>query len=321
MVEFDDTSRRTVLKSGLGTIGAIGTGMFSTNSVTAQKIISQSDGVGKPEVESRVNEEFMKKQLEMRYGETVAEQMIDIRNRYKSAVETGVLTEEAAYSELINTYIDELPYTVAQNFKKIKKNDPQTGLQSQTQYDLANGELHPEDNRVQKITSDDTLSEFVFNEGNTGGSGFPRGSNAYEYQNRITAWCEAVFVGWATAWAELETNLWIEEGGSWDIVWKGFENGLVFGGDCDYQIWIQEQGNSYKNFETVKSPGGGVHGDFERSRQYNFDSDTVYNVGFRLYTSTSGIAKALVDFQTINADGSTRGIKNIEGFVSSGAYD
>lgn len=165
MVKLSDTSRRTVLKSGLGTIGAIATGAFSTNSVTAQKRTSQSDGVGKPEVGSRVNEGFMKKQLEMRYGETVAEQMIDIRNRYKSAVETGVLTEEAASDELINTYIDELPYTVAQNFKEIKENDPQTGLQSQTQYDLANGELHPEENRVQKITSDDTLSEFVFNEG------------------------------------------------------------------------------------------------------------------------------------------------------------
>lgn len=107
----------------------------------------------------------------------------------------------------------------------------------------------------------------------------------------------------------MEGNIYIDTGGTHDIVVDYFQNGWILGGSAQYDIWVQEEGTSHKNYSTLKSTDNSVFGNETRATQYTFDDDTVYNIGVRLKTEISGLAQALSDFQTINADGSTRGLE------------
>jgi len=319
MANSNHTPRRTVLKTGVVAAGVMSGGLLTTSTEVGQEEGDQPGSETSTRI-SKSDQREVHKIVSTLYGESVADDFIGIWKQYQSTVANREISKSVAADRMQQHAKEELPSVLADDIRKFESYDPRSGLQSQTEYELAHGELHPEQDGVQEIdftATSDNRRKIILHEGNEDENGYIgyKDSSAYPNQNKLTAICEVPGAGSVDAMAELISTSWVKNGGNWDVVWKFFENGLKAGGDCDYDIWIQEEGKSYKDFVTVRSPGSAVNGIKERSRQYNFDDDTVYNIGFRLYTATSGIARALVDWQTINLDGSTRGLHDISAYI------
>jgi len=326
MVDSNQPSRRNILKTGAAAAGIVSGGALTTSTVLGQEEGDQSDSDISGRV-SRSNKKEVHNLVSTLYGESVADDLVRIWQRYQSAVADGRINESLALDRIEQHVREELSAVLADDIREFDNHDPRSGLQSQREYELAHGELHPERDDVQKIdftaTSDDRreISLYEGNEDENGYVGY-RDSSAYPNQNKLIAVCEVPGFGSVSAWAELEATTWMENGGTWDVVWEFYEKGLNLGGTCEYDIWIQEEGKSYKDFVTVRNPNAGVDGTKERARQYNFDDDTVYNIGVRLFTAASGVAKVLVDWQTISQGyPSTRGLHDISAYIVGNSID
>lgn len=265
------------------------------------------------------------------WGPAVSDQVINIWKQQVYRIERNGASKEEAFNEMKKQLKAELPRDISKEIQQAEDYDSQSGLNSQAERDLANGELHPDEvahtlNQEQIVTPPNE-DKILMIDGNSGTSGFLgfRDSHYYtnqdinNYDNMVTSISMVPGAGLVSAWAETTGNFYVDTGGSWSVTWEYYEQGLNAGGNCDYKIWIQEEGSSSKNFEVVKSPSLGGSGWDSRSRQYFFDDDTVYNFGFRLSTAASGIGKVLADWQTINAGGSYRGLRNMEASIDDDA--
>jgi hypothetical protein len=100
------------------------------------------------------------------------------------------------------------------------------------------------------------------------------------------------------------------DGGAYSVTADYWHNGMLLGGESSYDLWIKPRNSSSgKTFFNFRSPGSSVYGNESRTVQMILSDDTIYDFGFRLTTSINGLTDALVDYQTLNADGSTRQLR------------
>lgn len=244
------------------------------------------------------------------YGAQVAKEAVSLWKRFARDVMAGQMSEDEALAVFFEELQQSSPVVGQDLSRSHRSSGEQLELQTDSQRKVSNGTLGPSSPSVTTVTPQDSQEVILF-DGGVGGSGVVgfRDSNYYTNLDKVTSICETIGVGDVSQWAWLEGNVYIENGGTHDIVCDYFENGLVVGGSAQYDVWVQEEGESYKNYNTLKSTSSSVNGNETRSVQYVFSNDTVYNLGVRLKTTISGFAQALSDYQTINADGSTRGLE------------
>ncbi|WP_135824619.1 hypothetical protein [Halorussus ruber] len=298
---FLRASSATVLGSTVLTVPALGAS-------SADEEIEPSDGL--EERIRKTDTDGIYRMFSDQYDPKVARRVVQIWEQYTNRVLNGRLTEQQAFDRIMSSLKKLSPElrTDINNARRARTSD-RTGVASENQRKVANSELKRSSPSVTDITTQDT-QEILLIDGQVGGTGVGyRDSHYYEDQDIVTSIVETAGIGDLTQWAWLEGNAYIQNGGRHDIVCDYWQNGGVLGGNASYDIWVQEEGESYKTWLNLATTSNLVYGNKTRAVQYNFNSDTVYNFGIRLKTSISGIADALVDFQTVNADGSTRQLK------------
>lgn len=323
------TDRRAFLKQssrilassiGLGSIGAVagspGRQQRVQNSGTGQEKVSERQTSVRGRIRTTDPSELHRAYREA-YGPAAAGRVVSLWKKYSNAVLRGDLSSQEAYETLVDEAKGLSP-DLAADIEAVEKakNTAGYGIDSPLQQRVEAGEVDPSDDTVDRVTSGGGLSllsskSIYLAEGGTGGEGYTgfRDSAYNTGKNKVVSICEQAGFGSLSQWAWLEGNVYVDDGGNYEIVCDYFENGLIVGGSASYDIWIQEEGEDHKTWKTLRSTSSSVYGNDERAVQFALSSDTIYNVGVRLLTSTSGIGEALCDYQTINSDGSVRGLE------------
>ncbi|WP_121820411.1 RNA polymerase sigma factor [Halostella salina] len=301
--------RRTFLKTTATTVGGVAT-------LAAASTTGRAGGdSGRPpadDVKERIRDadpDAIREAYAEAYGKRVAGKVVARWRRYARKVLRDRMDAEAAFEAFlddISSLSGDLRRDIADARRAVRSND----LRTDHGEAVAAGELDRDSAAVTDVTTQDS-QEVLLIDGGVGGDGVTgfRDSNYYTNLNKVTAICETLGAGFISQWAWLEGNVYIQNGGTHDLVCDYFENGLVVGGSASYDVWIQEEGDDYKTWGNLKSTSSSVYGEDSRAAQFTLSDDSVYNVGVRLKVETSGIGEALSDYQTINADGSTRGLE------------
>lgn len=240
------------------------------------------------------------------YGSNVAKKVVQLWKRYTDAILKGRLNRDEALTQLFDE-VKQLSPQLRHDINRAQtlQSSEDVGFTSQYQAKVESGELEPDDPSVTNISTQDT-QELLLIDGQVGGSGVGfRDSHYYVNINTLTSIVEIVAIGSITQWAWLEGNFYVENGGTHEIVADYWHNGFLGGGGASYDIWLQE-GDSFKTWLDLRDVSASVFGNESRAVQATLSSDSVYNFGIRLKTSINGLTEAVVDYQTVNADGSTR---------------
>lgn len=299
-------SRRTLLKTTAATLS--GAGAIANGSQSGRA----ASGSPESDVKERIRNtdpKAIRQAYADAYGKRVAARVVSRWRSYARKVLNDQMQPDLAFDEFLKD-IASLSADLRRDIADAKRAANSNALRTEQGVAVAEQTLDKSSPEVTDISTQDT-QEVLLIDGGVGGDGFTgfRDSNYYTDLNKVTAICETAGAGFISQWAWLEGNVYIQNGGTHDLICDYFENGLVVGGSASYDLWIQEEGEDYKTWSNLKSTDSSVYGQDTRAAQFTLSSDTVYNVGVRLKVETSGIGEALSDYQTINADGSTRGLE------------
>lgn len=306
-------SRRSFIKS-VGSVG-IGATIFSTG-VTAEPGDKASSEVSEGDTfEERIRKSDPSELYETYarfYSSTVAEEVTRIWKHYTQAVLDDKLTRNEAINKFfaeIKQVSPDLRHDLEAAQAEFARVNAKQGTKITVEAPIVDENLSTQD--LNTIEPQYT-GEVLYNDGAVGGSGVGfRDSHYYLNQDILTSIVEITPAGSITQWAEFQGAFYIGDGdgGTYRATADYWHNGMLVGGSASYQMWIQPRGSSGKTFFELRSPSSSVHGNESRSVQMTLSGDQVYDFGFRLTTAINGISHALVDYQTVNADGSTRQLK------------
>lgn len=303
-------NRRMFLKA----VGSIGLGTAALSSEATASPESKGDlGVKKGDnIKERIRESDPQKLYDYyanKYSPEIAKKVREIWKRYTQAILNGQLRVDVAKAKAFNELMGVSPEL---------RRDLEAARAERSTIDENSTNTTPSVDRRQtnRVSTESYTTpgemfsgELLLIDGNVGGSGVGyRDSHYYLEDNILTSIVEIVAIGSITQWAELTGNFYIAQGdgGTYRATANYWHNGMLISGSATYDMWIHPRNSSSKTFFNFQSPGASVYGNESRSVQLSLSSDTVYDFGFRLTTSINGITEALVDYQTINADGSTR---------------
>lgn len=307
-------NRRTFVKTigGIGFSAAILSGTTNANpGDKSKKQVEEGDSL-----EERIRKSDPQKLREYyteRYSLEVAREVQKIWTTYTQAVLDGTLNEETATQKAINELKKVAP-ALREDIEAAHQEAADIGSNAAATAQPTR-EFSPEGGTPERITTEDQgyTGEILRIDGQKGGSGIGyRDCHYYVWKDTITSIVETAIIGSLTQWVDFRGNFLIDEGngGSYSVTAEYWHNGMLLGGESSYDLWIKPRDSpESKTFFNFRSPGSSVYGNDSRTVQLTLSGDTIYDFGFRLTTSINGIADALVDYQTVNADGSTRKLR------------